>query len=483
MMNAQLSAQFEQQIALKKQSYTAAQRELLTKVLDEKYKNLSVSGKLKSNLNSFKEANTFTITTGHQLCFMTGPLYFIYKILHVIKLSEDLNNTFPNEQFVPVYWMASEDHDFEEIRSFLLFGQKWTWESSQKGAVGQFDTNDLQPLLQALSETFQNQAESEIHRLIEKFKTPNYGSGFFEFVHELFSIYGLVVIDADNPQLKESAWPIWEKDLYTNDVHNAVIDQTQALQDQGLNTPIESKESNLFLIGEQKRERIEKTGPIEFEKEHSFQLSPNVVLRPLYQEWILPNLAYIGGPSEIAYWQQLPIAFESLGLPFPLTIQRAGGYLLQEKDLEVIQKLGFEKQDFLSDKATLKARYLQQVGDQVPNYGPMDEFWSAYKSAFLKIATDELPQETKMVEAELTRIQKQKEALEERFEKMRKAKFDKALKQIEQVSEKIQPKGQLQERTSNLLSFCPDGALSGRIASIYEQLDPYKQEKQWFVVS
>jgi bacillithiol biosynthesis cysteine-adding enzyme BshC len=483
MMNAQLSAQFEQQIALKKQSYTAAQRELLTKVLDEKYKDLSVSEKLKSNLNSLKEAHTFTITTGHQLCFMTGPLYFIYKILHVIKLSEDLNNTFPNEHFVPVYWMASEDHDFEEIRSFLLFGQKWTWESSQKGAVGQFDTNDLQPLLQALSEKFQNQADSEIHHLIEKFKTPNYGLGFFEFVHELFSVYGLVVIDADNKQLKESAWPIWEKDLYTNAIHNAVIDQTQALKDQGLNTPIESKESNLFILDIGKRERIEKTGQIQFEKVHSFQLSPNVVLRPLYQEWILPNLAYIGGPSEIAYWQQLPLAFETLALPFPLTLQRAGGILLQEKDVELIQKLGFEKQDFLADKAALKERYLKQAGDQEPNYGQLDEFWSGYKSFFLNIVTEELPQEKRMIEAELTRIQKQTEALEEKFEKMRKAKFDKALKQIEQLSERIQPKGQLQERTSNLLSFCPDGALSDRIASIYEQLDPYKQEKQWFVVS
>ena len=483
MMNAQLSAQFEQQNALKKQSYTAAQRELLTKVLDEKYKDLSVSEKLKSNLNSLKEANTFTITTGHQLCLMTGPLYFIYKILHVIKLSEDLNNTFPNEHFVPVYWMASEDHDFEEIRSFLLFGQKWTWESNQKGAVGQFDTNDLQPLLQALAEKFQNQADSEIHRLIEKFKNLNYGLGFFKFVHELFAAYGLVIIDAENAQLKESAWPIWKKDLYTNNVHNAVIDQTQALKDQGLNTPIESKESNLFILDIGKRERIEKTGQIQFEKEHSFQLSPNVVLRPLYQEWILPNLAYIGGPSEIAYWQQLPSAFQTLALPFPLTLQRAGGILLQEKDVEQIQKLGFEKQDFLADKAALKERYLKQAGDQEPNYDQLDEFWSGYKSFFLNIVTEELPQEKRMIEAELTRIQKQTEALEEKFEKMRKAKFDKALKQIEQLSERIQPKGKLQERTSNLLSFCPDGVLSGRIASIYEQLDPYNQEKQWFVVS
>ena len=483
MMNAQLSAQFEQQIALKRQSYTAVQRELLTKVLDEKYKALTVSEKLKSNLNRLKETNTFTVTTGHQLCLMTGPLYFIYKILHVIKLSEDLNNTFPNEHFVPVYWMASEDHDFEEIRSFLLFGQKWTWESKQKGAVGQFNTNDLQQLLQVLAEKFQNQPDSEIHSLIAKFKAPNYGLGFFEFVHELFSVYGLVIIDADNTQLKESAWPIWQKDLYTAEIHQALVKNTQELREKGLPTPIESKETNLFVLSEQRRERIEKTGPLQFEKEHSFQLSPNVVLRPIYQEWILPNLAYIGGPSEIAYWQQLPLAFQTLALPFPLTLQRAGGILLQQKDLELIQKLGFEKQDFLADKATLKERYLKQAGDQEPNYGQMAEFWSGYKASFLKIVAEELPQERRMIEAELTRIQKQTEALEEKFEKMRKAKFDKALKQIEQLSEKLQPKGQLQERTTNILNYCPEGDLSHRIDQICEQLDPYSQEKQWFVVS
>jgi len=132
-MDKQLLLQFEQQIALKKQSYSAAQRELLTKVLEQKYKGLAVSEKLKSNLNLLEDTNTYTITTGHQLCLMTGPLYFIYKILHVIKLAEALKQSFPEQNFVPVYWMASEDHDFEEIRSFLLFGQKWTWESTQKG--------------------------------------------------------------------------------------------------------------------------------------------------------------------------------------------------------------------------------------------------------------------------------------------------------------------------------------------------------------
>jgi bacillithiol biosynthesis cysteine-adding enzyme BshC len=481
-MDKQLLLQFEQQIALKKQSYSAAQRELLTKVLEQKYKGLAVSEKLKSNLNLLEDTNTYTITTGHQLCLMTGPLYFIYKILHVIKLAEALKQSFPEQNFVPVYWMASEDHDFEEIRSFLLFGQKWTWESTQKGAVGHFQTDELAPLLKQLSEKFQNHPNSEIHRLIEKLKNPNYGLGFFEFVHELFSVYGLVIIDADNTQLKESAWPIWEKDLYTNDIDYAVIKQSKALEEQGLSTPIESKASNLFLLDNEKRERIEKPTQFPFHKENSAQLSPNVVLRPIYQEWILPNLAYVGGPSEITYWLQLPLAFACLDLPFPLTIHRAGGILLQEKDIEVMQNLGFEKQDFLSDKAALKEQYLNQVGDQAPNYGQLNEFWREYKASFQKIAAEELPQEQRMVEAELTRLHKQIEALEEKFEKARKAKYDKVLKQIEQLSEKIQPKGQLQERTLNILNFCPDGQLSPRIAAIYEQMQLDTEEKQWFVL-
>ena len=481
-MDKQLLLKFEQQIALKKQSYAAAQRELLTKVLHQKYKSLTVSEKLKSNLNLLEDSNTYTITTGHQLCLMTGPLYFIYKILHVIKLAEELKLAFPEQHFVPVYWIASEDHDFEEIRSFLLFGQKWTWESNQKGAVGQFNTNDLQPLLQALAEKFQNQPDGEIHRLLEKLKNPNYGIGFFEFVHELFSAYGLVIIDTDNTQLKESAWPIWEKDLCTYDIHHAVIKQSKALEEQGLSTPIESKASNLFLLDNEKRERIEKPTQFPFHKENSAQLSPNVVLRPLYQEWILPNLAYIGGPSEIAYWQQLPLAFATLDLPFPLTVRRAGGILLQEKDLELIQKLGFEKQDFISDKTALKEQYLKQVGDQTPDYNKLQQSWIHYKNNFSELVHLELPQEKKMIAAELTRIQKQIEALEEKFEKARKAKFEKALKQIEQLSEKIHPKGQQQERTLNILQFCPDGQLSPRIAAVYEQMQLDSEEKQWFVL-
>ena len=481
-MDAQRYALFEQQIAIKRKSYTATQRALLAQVLHEKYKDFSVSEKVKGNLELLQNVNTFSVTTGHQLCLMTGPLYFIYKILHVIKLSEELKAQFPQQNFVPVFWMASEDHDFEEIKSFLLFGQKWSWESTQKGAVGRFDTSELLPLLADLKTKFQNNPYAEIHRLLSCFEAKSYGCGFFELIHSLFDAYGLIIIDADQPQLKQSAWPIWGRDLQTSAIHEAVCKETEKLKKENQPTPIESKESNLFLLGKNKRERIEKTGTLDFQKEDSALLSPNVVLRPLYQEWILPNLAYIGGPSEIAYWQQLPLAFACLDLPFPLTIQRAGGILFQEKDLEFIEKIGFQKQDFLADKADLKARYLQAQGDQVPDYSIQQQLWTGYKNSFFELANKELPQEKKMVEAELTRLQKQLEALEQKFEKTRKSKFDKALKQIDQLSEKLMPKSQLQERQLNILQFCPDGELSPRIAAIYAQMKLDAKENQWFLL-
>ena len=155
-MDKPLLSQFEQQITLKKLNFSLENRKVLIAALQAQYKDIDTSDKVRQNLSALSIENTFTVATGHQLCLMTGPLYFIFKILHVIKLAEELNESFPEQKFVPVYWMASEDHDFEEIKSFLLFGQKWSWDSTQKGAVGRFQTAELKPLLSRLSEKFQN---------------------------------------------------------------------------------------------------------------------------------------------------------------------------------------------------------------------------------------------------------------------------------------------------------------------------------------
>ena len=173
-MDKKLLSRFEQQIKLKKQQFSTENRKVLLTALQRQYQEVKIAEKLEQHIKLLAQDNTFTVTTGHQLCLLTGPLYFIYKILHVIKLTEALKEQFPHENFVPVYWMASEDHDFEEIRSFLLFGQKWSWESSQKGAVGRFHIDELIPLLNQLAEKFHNHPDSEIHHLLEELKSKNH---------------------------------------------------------------------------------------------------------------------------------------------------------------------------------------------------------------------------------------------------------------------------------------------------------------------
>ncbi len=127
---------FEKQIDFKK-DFSSSIRKSLSERLKSQYKSLVISEATQKNIQSLANSNTFTITTGHQLNFFTGPLYFLYKIFSVINLSEELNEKHNDYEFVPIYWMASEDHDFDEINYFNLFGKKVSWNRESGGAVGE----------------------------------------------------------------------------------------------------------------------------------------------------------------------------------------------------------------------------------------------------------------------------------------------------------------------------------------------------------
>ena len=124
---------FKAQIDEKK--FPAERRKILCQALEEQYQGLPLTDHVKDNLQKLSKTTTFTITTGHQLNLFTGPLYFIYKIITVIKACQDLKAQYPAYDFVPVYWMATEDHDFEEINHFRFSGKKYQWQTGQHGAV------------------------------------------------------------------------------------------------------------------------------------------------------------------------------------------------------------------------------------------------------------------------------------------------------------------------------------------------------------
>ncbi|HNT50448.1 MAG TPA: bacillithiol biosynthesis BshC, partial [Cyclobacteriaceae bacterium] len=191
---------FEGQIKEKSKSFSQQQRDILYQALTQQYQDIEVSDKVKNNLTSLKNSNTFTVTTGHQLNVFTGPLYFVYKIVTVINACKKLKQQYPAYDFVPVYWMASEDHDYEEIKSLRVQGKKYTWVTQQTGAVGRFNTQGLTELA------------NEIPGDTTLFKTAyskgkTLSSAARQYVNQLFQQEGIVVIDADDANLKKALIP------------------------------------------------------------------------------------------------------------------------------------------------------------------------------------------------------------------------------------------------------------------------------------
>jgi len=485
-----------EQLQEKQRFFGSKERELLLKGLEESYCDVIHSEKVQENLNKLGQDNCFTITTGHQLSLATGPLYFIYKILHVIKQCEALKESHQNHEFVPVYWMASEDHDFAEIQSFYLFQQLVKWHRSNRGAVGRMTLDGLDSVLSEIHAKFQNHSESEIHSILSSMTGENYGKAFFQFVNELFGHYGLIIMDGDLPLWKEAFYPILKQELITGFSSKAVEQTNQTLSQAGFPLQVEAKDTNLFYLSPEKRERIQRTetgfqiGSKEMDtesillelKNHPESFSPNVVLRPVYQEFLLPNLCYVGGPGEIMYWLQLKAVLQEANVLFPLIQARTSILLLEDKNWQEWQAMGFKCSDLWRNPQDLKQEFLQREGSQAIDFTELDELTLKLSSKWTQLTQEVDSNQVSMVEAELTRISKQLIQLKDRLEKIRKGKFDKQLKFIDTISAKCMPKGELQERSSNLLSFCADGEIYARLDQIKQEMDPFLSDFQVILI-
>ncbi|MCU0367575.1 MAG: bacillithiol biosynthesis cysteine-adding enzyme BshC, partial [Cyclobacteriaceae bacterium] len=318
-------ANFAEQIKEKQQSFPSQNRIILTSTLQTQYQKISQHEAVKNNLKLLEHENTFTITTGHQLNLFTGPLYFIFKIVTVINACKELKKHYPHFNFVPVYWMASEDHDYDEIKYFRLYGKKYTWETDQQGAVGRFNPQTIKKLI--------DEVPGEISAFKNAYLNHNTLSDAVRYyVNELFGAEGLIVVDADDRNLKKLLSPVMRDDLFNHTTKQLVDTQNQQLESLGYHTQVFARDINFFYLDKNLRSRLELKGDrfkvvdtaIEFSKEEiekiieqePEKLSPNVVLRPLYQEIILPNLAYTGGPAELVYWLQFKGVFDHFNVPF-----------------------------------------------------------------------------------------------------------------------------------------------------------------------
>ena len=354
-------------------------RSLLFDVLTKQYSNLPQENAVNNQIALLNKDNTFVVTTAHQPNLFTGPLYFFYKIIHAIQLAASLKAAFPECNFVPVYYMGSEDADLEEVGSFNLDLKNYQWSTKQTGAIGRMQVDDALLLLLKQLESYwtilpQGQKALEILKAAYQ-KGKTISEATLSFVHAFFGSKGLLVLQPDDAALKAAFIPVMEKELLTGFSREA-IQPTIAALSKDYHVQSEGRSINLFYLKEDLRARIEKQGDqyivvdtaIQFTQaeiiaelnQHPERFSPNVILRGVFQESILPGVVFVGGGGELAYWMELKNVFQAVGVHYPLLQLRNSFLLMSHKQAEQWSAMQFEEQDLFKPILELEIAYVKK---------------------------------------------------------------------------------------------------------------------------
>ena len=459
----------------KSNQFSQKNRDNLIKHFKEQYFDINISKNVKKNIELLSKNNTVTITTGHQLSLMTGPLYFIYKIVSIIKLSALLNKKNKNKNHVPVFWMATEDHDFEEIKSFHFNDKNIIWDQPKSGAVGEISLENLECLkLFIEDELGVSKTSNFIKHTIEEtyLSKKNLSDATFHLVNILFSEYGLLVLDANSIKLKKSMIPFFEKELQNHECKKQVDLQTENLKGtygKKFKPQVNPREINLFYISNGNRSRIlkSKKGYELSDSDKTFtkdsilkelrkypdRFSPNVLMRPLYQEVILPNIAYIGGAGEISYWLQLKGFFESQNITFPALIVRNSALLISSKISKKMNKYNINYIDLFNDKNSFIKKKISEISNiNIDLQFLKDKLESQFKY-LEKIAKKTDSTFEGAIKAQKSKQFKGIDKLEKRLLKAQKRKYIGHLEQMELIYDNLFPENILQERKKNFFDL------------------------------
>jgi len=485
---------FKNQLKLKA-GFETEKRKILIEALQNQYQKINKSALTETNIQLLENKNTFTITTGHQLNLFTGPLYFLYKIFSTINLCENLKNELPEFNFVPVYWMATEDHDFEEINYFNFNQKKVIWKKNSDGAVGRLSTEGLDQVYDVFSKLLgSSKNATHLSTLFDRayLNHDNLADATRYLANELFSDYGLVILDGDDKRLKKQFIPFMENELTVQTCFNQVSNTIKGL---GKNYKIQvnPREINLFYLTDELRERIilkneaytTINNTFSWTKEeiiaHLHQMperfSPNVLMRPLYQEVVLPNLCYIGGGGELAYWFELKAFFDAEKVPFPILLLRNSALLISSPQIQKLRKLNisleeifFKQQDLINKKikeiSEIKIDFSEQRKFLVKQFLDLEQLAKLTDKSFIGA-----------VNAQKAKQLNGLDMLEKRLLKAQKRKLSALVDRITNLQNELFPNQSLEERTRNFSEvYLKYGG--GFVEKLKSELDPLKGEFQ-----
>ncbi|ARN70608.1 bacillithiol biosynthesis cysteine-adding enzyme BshC [Nonlabens tegetincola] len=465
---------FENQIEEKSIEWSSKslERQNLVNVLRNQYNGLEDVDKVLYNIDLLEKENTFTITTGHQLNLFTGPLYFFYKIIDTINLTNKLRSFYPKYNFVPIYWMASEDHDFEEIQYFNYAGKKIVYETDQTGAVGRFENRELDKVYKVLELSLgKSDYAQELLQTFEKayLKNSSLSEATRVLVHNFFKNDGLLILDADDTTLKKAMVPFFKQEFTDQKSYNQVNNTLASWPDK-YKVQVNPRENNLFYLKDNLRSRIishenntysidgtdlkfDKKEILEVLNKYPERFSPNVILRPLYQEVILPNLCYIGGGGEMAYWLQLKQMFDSYNVTFPMLLLRNSVLIATEKQLRKLTALKLSVQEMFLHPDELKEKVTNLHSEIEIDFSNQKSHLKKQFQDLYEIATKTDHSFYGAVAAQERKQIKGLENLEKRLLTAQKRKLKDVNERALKLQEQLFPNGNLQERVLNFSSF------------------------------
>lgn len=429
---------------------------------------------IQQQIDLLQNEQTYTVCTAHQPNLLTGPIYFLYKIAHTIALANHLNKRYPQKKFIPVYYMGSEDNDWDELAHFNFNQKTFTWDYPEvKGAFGRAETKHLNSLLKKIVSFIgpSNAHTDHLKEIITKAysKESNISNATQSLVHALFGEYGLLVFNPDNRLVKEKMIPLFEKELIERKSFGLCQEQSNKINEY-YPTQANPRPINLFYLNENGRNRIEWDGDqytivntsLTFSLEqllnelHAYpeRFSTNVITRGLLQETWLPNIAFIGGGAEIAYWLQLKPIFNAHNIFYPPLFLRQSYLLINSSQQKKIEQLGLNEERIFNPIDSLITNKLKQEGIDEQQF--FKEEWQHMQTLLNAIAQKAQALDPTLKDAAAatkTKIDKQILRLQQKMLRAEKRKLQTYKNQVAQLKSELFPSNELQERYCNFLDF------------------------------
>lgn len=485
-------------------------RNELSSIINNQYKSLNPSSRTLKNISLLKNKETIAVVTGQQLGILGGPLYTFYKIVTAIKLCSHLAERYDNYHFVPVFWLEGDDHDFDEVRSInvlndnneiikISYNDEAIEEEQNRGSIGYLK---LKESINVFLRDFETQLRNTEFKnpLMDNLKSfyceeKTFKEPFKELLFWLFDQYGLVIFDPQDSKIKELLKPVFKKEISDFRNHTEKLVNISANLEELYHAQVKIRPINLFYNYDEGRYIIE---PVENEyrlkgkrKKFSFEeinnlietepekFSPNVLLRPICQDFLFPTGFYVGGPSEVAYFAQILPLYEFYNIDPAIIYPRSSITILEKALKSVLEKYGMSLTDMFTDPNKLKNAIINSVSDK-----NLEEIFKGTKNQ-IDLVFDNLKE--KLFELDKTmgdvtskyrlKVLGYIDELNGKATEAQKKRYEITLRQIDKASANLFPNMNLQERELSFFHYANKYGLD-ILKKLFEELAINKFEHQ-----